>query len=117
MLIPIANATFLGVIAVGSSVWRLVGLAWVYRQMRRAHAANHDLEISDWLLGIAIPFCAYGVLGAAGAGFISGRREAFICLAFVTIALLGVGVWSAWELVIWLADVTVTRADGENRPE
>jgi Zn-dependent protease with chaperone function len=82
---------------------RTVALVNVQRRMREAHAKFGDIEISDWLMGIVLPFLCYLGLVAAGAGFLTLKAAAFDVLAVVIICVLLLGVFGAWELMIWLA--------------
>lgn len=121
LVVPVLTPRVLGVLLVLAATVRTGGLFWVLRQFRRAHARHGDLELSDWLSAIVLPGLAYALLLASGVGFLAGRAEAFTGLAIVTIALLGVGVWSAWELLVWMAVANNARRDQRSgddaRPE
>jgi hypothetical protein len=111
LVIPTLGPRVLGVLVLLVGVGRCLGLVWVYRHLRRAHEAHQDLEFSDWLFAITLPLVAYLLIVASGLGFIVGRSEAFTGLAVATVALLGIGVWSAWELLVWMAGQAASRRE------
>jgi hypothetical protein len=101
--IPTMGPTVLGVLLLAISALRTSALFRVFRHMREAHRIHHDIELSDWLTGIAIPLLCYLLLAATGAAFLEGLRGAFDVLAIVTIAILLNGIYGAWELILWMA--------------
>jgi hypothetical protein len=84
---------------------RLVMLVWVFRHLRLAHREHGDLELSDWMISIVLPGLVFVSIGAAAGGFFLGISEvaAFNVIAGGTTVMLGIGVRSAWELMIWMA--------------
>jgi hypothetical protein len=110
LLIPTMGTTLLGVLILLMSALRTAALFGVYRHMAKAQQVHHDLELSDWLMGVAVPLACYLVLGAAGAGFLAGYAEAFSALAVVTVAILLNGIYGAWELMLWMV-ITRTRTE------
>jgi hypothetical protein len=103
MTIPTLGPTLLGVLLLMIGALRTATLFRVFRHMREAARIHHDIELSDWLTGVALPLLCYLLLGATGAAFLAGYRAAFNILAIGTIAILMNGVFGAWELIIWLA--------------
>ena len=103
MLMPTMSATVLGVALIVMTLLRTVALVNVQRRMREAHAKFGDIELSDWMMGVVLPFCCYVALVAAGAGFVMVKAAAFDVLAVVIVVVLLLGVFGAWELMIWLA--------------
>src|SRR5882724_3687207 len=101
--IPSMGQTLLGALLSVIAVLRIVRQFRVYRHMRQAHQAHNDLELSDWLSGVIFPLICYLLLGASGLAFIEGYAVAFNLLAVVTIAILLIGVFGAWELLVWMA--------------
>jgi hypothetical protein len=101
--IPTLSATLLGVVLLLLSALRTTSLFWVYRRLVESHRLHGDMELLDWLSGVVFPLLAYLLLGATGAGFLAGYARAFDGLAIVTIAMLLIGVYGAWELLVWLA--------------
>ena len=73
------------------------------RRYLEAHRKHGDIELSDWLVAIVLPLLCYVLLMATGAAFIQRYAAAFDGLAVVTLALLAIGVQSAWELFVWMA--------------
>jgi hypothetical protein len=103
MTIPTMSPTVLGVLLLVIGGLRSAALFRVFRHMSEAQRTHHDIELSDWLTGIAIPLLCYLLLGATGAAFLAGYPAAFNILAIGTVAILLNGVYGAWELIIWLA--------------
>ena len=108
--IPTMGPTVLGVLLLAVGALRTAALFRVFRHMRAAHRTHHDIELSDWLTGIAIPLLCYLLLGATGVAFLTGYLAAFTVLAIATIASLLNGIYGAWELLLWMA---VTRAQAK----
>jgi hypothetical protein len=96
MTIPTMGPRLLGVLLVAIGVVRTAALVRVHRHMREAQRVHNDIELSDWITGIALPLLCYLLLGATGVGFLAGHAAAFSALAVVTIAILLIGVFGAW---------------------
>jgi hypothetical protein len=103
VVIPTMRSWLLGSLLVVFLAVRVVGLGWVHRQMRGAQQRSGDVELSDWITGIVVPALAYVLLGASAAAFLRGYTVAFDLLAVVTVAMLFTGIYSAWELMVWMA--------------
>jgi hypothetical protein len=103
MTIPTMVPMVLGVLLVGLSALRMRALVRVFGHMREAHRTRHDIELSDWLTGIALPALCHTLLFATGVGFVKGYAAAFNGLAIITTVMLLTGVFSAWELMVWMA--------------
>jgi hypothetical protein len=101
--IPTMGPTLLGVLLLLISALRIASLVRVYGHMKQAQRTHNDIELSDWLMGIALPLLCYLLLGATGVAFLAGYAVAFDALAIVTVALLLNGVFGAWELLVWMA--------------
>jgi hypothetical protein len=110
-VIPSMGPTLLGALLVVAGLARIYSLTYVYRQMRAAHERHNDLEVEDWLSGVVVPLAAHLALIGTGGGFLMGRA-AFAWLAGVTMVVLVTGIYSAWELLLWLA---LTRSRSGNR--
>ncbi|HEY2745038.1 MAG TPA: hypothetical protein VGL86_10465 [Polyangia bacterium] len=115
MLVPTMTPALLGGALVIVTVLRALALVRVVRHMRAAHARYNDIELSDWLMGVVLPAILYAALIAIGAGFIAARTAAFGGLAVAVVGTLLLGVFGAWELMIWLA-LTRVRANDAPRP-
>jgi hypothetical protein len=112
--IPTMGETLLGILVAGIGVFRILWLVKIFRHMREAHRANGDMDASDWLSGVVVPFATYALLIATGAGFVQGYAASFNGLAIATILALLNGILSAWELMVWMALArNVTKADGD----
>jgi len=109
VVIPTMRPRLLGALLLTVSALRFADLVRVHRHMRRAQKVHHDIELSDWVTGIVVPIVCYLLLGAAGLGFVRGHAGAFTTLAIATVAILMLGVFGAWELMLWMA---LTRAVG-----
>jgi hypothetical protein len=103
LTVPTLGPTFLGGVLILAGAVRLGGLHYVLRRYLEAHRKHGDIELSDWLVAIVLPVLCYLLLMATGAGFIERYAAAFDGLAVVTLALLAIGVQSAWELFVWMA--------------
>ena len=103
VLIPTMGATLLGVLLLVIGALRIASLFSVYGGMREAQRAKSDVELSDWMTGIVLPLFCHLLLGASGAAFLLGYAAAFNALATVTVAILLIGVFGAWELMVWMA--------------
>ena len=113
MVSPVISQAVLGGALLLVITLRSVALVHVQRRMREAHARYNDIELSDWLMGVVGPAIAYVGLLASGAGFLAGRAVAFSGLAVSIVAILLLGIFDAWELMIWLA-LTRVRANQKN---
>jgi len=103
MVIPTMPPTLLGSALLLVAILRASALVRVFRHMREAHRLYQDMELSDWLNGIVLPLVCYVLLAASAVLFIGAHSAAFGVLAAVTLGLLLIGIFSAWELVLWLA--------------
>jgi hypothetical protein len=111
MLSPTMGPTVLGGALLAVTAVRTAALFRIYRHMREAQTRYNDIELSDWLMGIVLPAACYLGLIATGAGFLAGRAVAFSGLAVVVVVILLLGVFGAWELMIWLALTRVRAKD------
>jgi hypothetical protein len=113
MVSPVMSPAVLGGALLLVITLRSLALFHVQRRMREAHARYNDIELSDWMMGVVLPAIAYVGLLASGAGFLAGRAVAFSGLAVSIVAILLLGVFGAWELMIWLA-LTRVRVNNKN---
>ncbi len=113
LLVPTMNPTLLGGALLVVTSLRLYALFGIQRRMREAHQRYNDIELSDWLMGVILPALCYAGLLASGAGFLADRAAAFTGLAVVIIVVLLLGVFGAWELMMWLA---LTRVRANDAP-
>jgi hypothetical protein len=116
MLIPTMRSTLLGALLVAVTLLRAVALVGIARRMRQAHQRYSDVELSDWLMGVVLPAASYAGLVATGGAFFAGWAEAFNGLAVVVILVLLLGIFGAWELILWLA-LTRVRAKDSAQPQ
>jgi modulator of FtsH protease len=113
LTVPVLGPTLLGGLLILWGALRLVSLYEVLRRHQEAQRKYNDIELSDWLAAIVLPFLCHALLVAAGAGFILHQEAALVALAVVTLALLFIGIHSAWELFVWMAlAVGERRRDG-----
>lgn len=111
MVIPTMPSALLGALLLLVAALRVHALVRVFRHMREAQRIHQDIELSDWMSGIVLPLGCYVLLAASAALFFVGQAVAFGTLAVVTLGLLLIGVFGAWELVLWLA-LTRTKQRG-----
>src|SRR6185312_845077 len=103
MVSPLTSALPIAAALLIVPLMRSLALVRVYRRMREAHARYQDIELSDWMSGVVLPLVCYMALLASGAGFVGGYPIAFAGLAAVIVVILLLGVFGAWELMMWLA--------------
>jgi hypothetical protein len=101
--IPSLGSRLFGVLLLSIGVLRIATTFRVYRQMQRAQLLHSDIELSDWLMGVAFPLICHLLLGVTGVAFFESYAVAFNGLAIVTLAILLIGVFGAWELMVWMA--------------
>ena len=105
MVSPTVTATFVGGLMAAIALLRSWALIGIYRRMSKANRVHGDIELSDWLAGIVVPALCYVASVGVGAALIRGGHEvaALDALAIVVVAALLLGIYGAWELMIWLA--------------
>jgi hypothetical protein len=102
VVVPDVRPWVLGPLLLVVGARRGASLLRVHRHMRTADRAQHDVELSDWVTAIVLPALCHALLIVTGAGFVVGWSGAFDALAVVTIAILVIGVFGAWELILWM---------------
>ena len=106
LTIPILDPRLLGAFLLVMCSLRLATTVRVYRQMKRAtQRPQHDIELADWLSGIVFPVVCYLLLGVTGVAFTLRCALAFDGLAIATLGTLVLGVYGAWEMLVWMAIV------------
>jgi hypothetical protein len=100
---PTVGPKFLGVVIAFTALWRLGQLPRFYHLMKTASQESHDIERSDWLLGLYLPGAVYALLIAAGLSYWFETADAPNLFATSLICLLMIGVRGAWETLIWIA--------------
>jgi hypothetical protein len=113
--VPTMSAPILGALLLLAGVVRIGGLFWVYGHMKKLHAKHNDIELSDWMMGIALPLLCHLLLLATGFAFLRRCSAAFDALAIVNLALLVIGIRGAWELLVWMAVAVGESRDGKSR--
>jgi hypothetical protein len=103
LLIPTMRPHVLGGALLAMTLLRAAALINVQRRLREAHQKFGDLDLSDWLMGVVLPAACYLGLVATACGFFADVPLAFEALAVLVILILLLGVFGAWELMIWLA--------------
>ena len=101
-VMPSMSPTVFGALILAGAGARSLGLAWVYRHYRRAHKERGDMEASDWLIGIVLPGISFALLMLGGIGLLVGLGPSLTIVAGATLAVLIIGMRSAWELMLWL---------------
>jgi hypothetical protein len=117
LLIPSMTATTLGALVIAISVVRTATAFTTWHRLREAHAKYQDLELSDWLSGVVFPLLAHLLLAATGAGFLAGYAAAFSALGLITVVVLLLGIFGAWELLMWLAFTSPRRVNPPGRSD
>ena len=102
MVVPSIQPPVLGALLAAVALFRIGALGRVYRHMRTAHNRHADLELSDWIQGIAVPLATHLLLAATSVLFMIGWSP-LVLVAIVTLVVLLNGIYGAWELVVWIA--------------
>jgi hypothetical protein len=108
VVFPTMEATPFGIVVIVIAALRLMLMVRVFRGMMTAQRAHADLELSDWVIGLVLPVAVFAMLVLIGAGFVAGYVTSFTALAVVTLLTLLLGMYGAWELMVWMA---VTRRE------
>jgi hypothetical protein len=113
LVIPTMGPTLFGGILLLIAAGRTANLFRVFRVMKAASDRYHDVDLSDWLSGIAFPLLCYVVIGVAAGAFLGRYLVAFDVLALGVLGLVLLGVFGAWELLVWMALSRVRAASQE----
>lgn len=114
VLAPTIESWIFGGILIVIGCGRTFGLVRVGRNLARAARDNGDVELSDWISTLVLPFAMH--VGLAGAGLsIVLEHPSLSALAVVTVGVLLTGVYSAWEMMLWLAVIHAKRADANSK--
>ncbi len=103
LTVPTLGPVVLGLLLIAVGVVRLVGLGWVFGRYLEAHREHGDVDLSDWTVAIALPLLCHLLLVATGAAFLLRQAAAIEGLALVTVSLLFLGIYGAWEMLVWMA--------------
>jgi hypothetical protein len=110
MTVPTMGHVLLGSLLFMLSLLRMFALIRIHRHMKEAARTHQDIELSDWVAGIVVPFVCHLLLGASGVAFMARSPLAFDGLAIATVVILFNGVFGAWELMVWMAVTRTTKA-------
>jgi hypothetical protein len=102
VVVPTIEPSLFGSLLAAIGALRAIVLVGVHRNLRAGHRKNNDMELSDWMSGIIVPLAVYVGLVGSGVAFVAGHAP-FGALAFLTVIILLNGIYSAWELMLWLA--------------
>jgi hypothetical protein len=97
-----------------------VSLRWIFRRYLGAQRASGDLDTSDWVAGIVLPIVLHLLLIASGIGFLRHEPVSLTGLAVTSLGILLIGIYSAWELLVWMAVAVTDRREANaatTRPE
>jgi hypothetical protein len=103
MTMPVLASPVLAALLVLVGVLRLLSLHRVFGHYREAHRKHRDVELSDWVMSIVVPFLCHLGMVLTGVAFALRLRFAVVSLAVLTLILLAIGIQSAWELFVWMA--------------
>jgi hypothetical protein len=112
LTVPTLGPTFLGCALIVAGALRIVALHSVFRRYREAQRKYGDLEMSDWVVSIVLPLLCHLLIVTSGAAFILRQAVALDVLAVAIVALLFIGIHSAWELFVWMALAVNERRPG-----
>jgi hypothetical protein len=102
-LIPIAGPNILGATIALTTAGRFLQLVTTYRLTKAASMESHDIERSDWVLGVILPAAVYVSLLATGALYLFGIAAAPALFAISLLCLLLIALRRAWEMLLWIA--------------
>jgi hypothetical protein len=102
-LMPVAGPKTLGVTILVVTAWRSLELVGTYRMTKAASAETHDVEASDWVLGVILPGAVYVVFAAAGVCYLRSNPAAPALVAISLLCLLVIALRRAWEMLLWIA--------------
>jgi len=102
-LIPIAGPIVLGATIILTTALRIGQLAQTYRLTKAASRESHDIETSDWVLGLILPAAVYVSLIATGVCFLLRNAAAPALFAISILCLLVIAVRRVWEMLLWIA--------------
>ncbi len=103
-LVPGMGHSLFGGLLGTVGVLSLLVLVKVHQGFQTAQSRYNDLELADWMSGFIIPLVVYLGFVGCGIGFWMGQM-AFSVLAVLTVFILLISIYSAWELILWLAVV------------
>jgi hypothetical protein len=112
LTVPMVGETAVGGLFLAIALMRLGGLYWVFRSFTVIQRRTGDIELSDWVLSIAIPAICHLLLLATSVAFFLRMTCAFVGLAIVVMMLLFTGIHGAWELFVWMAVAVGERRQG-----
>lgn len=102
-LIPIAGPKTLGATILLTTAFRIGELARTYRLTKAASRESHDIETSDWVLGVILPAAVYVSLITTGLCFLLGNAAAPALFAISLLCLLVIALRRVWEMLLWIA--------------
>jgi hypothetical protein len=111
-IIPTLTPTVFGALLVALGGFRLLSLYGIVARYSAAQRTHGDVELSDWIVGIVLPLLGHALLITAGVGFVVRRDAALTGLAVVNVSMLLIGIYGAWELLVWMAMTVIDRRDG-----
>jgi hypothetical protein len=103
LTVPTLTGPILGVVLIAMGAFRASGLYRLVARYREAHRRYGDIDTSDWITGVYAPLVVYAALVGCGGGLIAGHGAALTGLAVVVLLLLFLGVYGAWEILVWMA--------------
>jgi len=100
--------------AVGACGLAAVGSAAMVGQRARRQTGYKPV-LEDWIWHAALPFVAYGAVGAAAAAIPRRPEAALFAIGAAALLLLFIGIHNAWDTVTYLAiQRTQPREPGES---
>lgn len=113
-LVPGMGHELFGGLLVAVGVLSLLVLVQVHEGLRTAQDQYNDMELADWVTGFIIPLVVYIGFVGCGIAFWMGQM-AFSLLAVLTIIILLISIYSAWELILWFAVMRKPNVPRKNR--
>jgi hypothetical protein len=102
-LIPIAGPRVLGATIMLTTGFRIVQLTRTCRLTKAASQESHDIETSDWVLGLILPAAVYVSLIATSVCYLLRSPAAPGLFAISLLCLLVIALRRVWEMLLWIA--------------
>jgi hypothetical protein len=102
-LMPTNNHLIVGIVAIASTLIRLLRMPSLIKQMRKAMVERKTIETSDWILSVAIPVILYLFLISSAVAFLMAAEWSYFGIGLSVISLLTIGIVSSWDMLLWMA--------------
>lgn len=104
-LVPDEGMEALALSAIVLSALRIALLPHLMKKMKREQEERGEIEQSDWILEVYIPFVIYLAMIIAGGIVLHGDHSFWplTTIGVLTMSLVILGAFTAWDLLVWMA--------------